>query len=326
MAENQMQADVQRITTRDFLGISKVLTLVENHPESFWDLWPALCGRLGQAVTVGVTGWPGVGKSTLMGRLLEHVTDEDGYVGVLAVDPTSHLTGGAVLGDRLRMMSTVLKTNVFVRSLASRGDQSGMTASTLSAADVMDAAGFSWIFIETVGVGQTQVDILELADIVVLVTAPGLGDEIQAIKAGILEIPDLIVVNMADRPGSHRTIAGLRWALGHEARNRGRILSTVALDDVGVGQLWEQLKVLGAERDSSDRHHRHQWRNRRRSVMFAKQRWTQLLDSTIRDAQFQTLLKEVELGQRDPREAGMALLAGAQKMLASQELIRRAAP
>lgn len=315
---HQGGVDLERLTSRDFLAIARALTMVEDGSAAYGEWWSAIQSRLGGAFIVGLTGWPGVGKSTLMGRLLEHVDNDDEYVGVVAVDPSSHRTGGAVLGDRLRMMSTVMKPNIFVRSLASRGDQSGVSKSTLSAVDVMDAAGFDWIFIETVGVGQTQVDILELADVVVLVTAPGLGDEVQAIKAGILEIPDIIVVNMADRPGANRTVSGLRWALGHNSANRGRIIPTVALHDGGVEELWNGLRALRDERQTPLIANRKRWRNRRRALVFADEIWAMSMAGALQAPGIGRLLTDVENGRCDPREAGIQIIETAQQILVQQ--------
>lgn len=300
-------AGTNNLTPTDFQAIARLLTRVEHGMLRDSEWWADVRPRLGRAMVVGITGWPGVGKSTLVGRLLEHVIDNE-YVGVVAVDPSSQLTGGAVLGDRLRMMSTVLRPNIFVRSLASHGDQSGVSGTTLGAVDVLDAFGFDWIFVETVGVGQAQVDILELADVIVLVTAPGLGDEVQAIKAGILEIPDLIIVNMADRPNAHRTMAGLRWALGHGPDSRKRIMSTVAIDDVGVEELWLQLREFREAVDSPKIVQRRRWRNRRRALLIATERLKEALILATNELPVKELLKAVEQQGEDPEWVARQLI------------------
>lgn len=314
---------IRRVTTEDFRAVARALTIVENDSWTYGEWWSVISGRLGGAYIVGLTGWPGVGKSTLMGRILEHVSPDDGYVGVVAVDPSSHRTGGAVLGDRLRMMTTVLQPNIFIRSLASRGSQSGVSKATLRAIDIMDAAGFHWIFVETVGVGQTQVDILELADAVVLVTAPGLGDEVQAIKAGILEIPDLIVVNMADRPEAHRTVAGLRWALGHSPENRGRIIETVAVKDVGTAELWSVLRTLQASNASAVIKERRRARQRRRALMFAEEMWERSISTALSTAEVHELLYGALAETNDPYDVGVQIVRRALEYLSEEEVLGR---
>src|SRR5688572_15904322 len=180
-------------------------------------LWP----HTGKAYLVGVTGNPGAGKSTVVDALIAHYRAAGERVGVVAVDPTSPFSGGAILGDRIRMQRHSLDEGVFIRSLATRGHLGGVSRTTGDVVDVLDAAGFDVILVETVGVGQDEIDVVRLADTTAVVTVPGLGDEVQAIKAGILEIADVLVVNKADREGADRTMRDLFGMLelraGHEA-------------------------------------------------------------------------------------------------------------
>ncbi len=299
-------------------AIARMLTKVENGTLDYTKWWPEMFPYLGSAFVVGITGWPGVGKSTLLGRLLEHAAHNTAErVGVIAVDPSSQVSGGAVLADRLRMMSTALNPNVFVRSLASRGAQTGVSATTLGAVDVMDVAGFHWVFIETVGVGQTQVDILEMADVVVLVTAPGLGDEVQAIKAGILEIPDAIVINMADRPGTQRTMTGLRWALRQGHDTGPDILSTVASEDIGIDTVWNRLHDLRTRAAGPTLAEHRRLRNRRRAFAVVEELWREALRQAAEESQISTLLAGTAEGRNDPSYVGQALIRrAAQHILA----------
>ncbi|MFL5393195.1 MAG: methylmalonyl Co-A mutase-associated GTPase MeaB [Myxococcales bacterium] len=213
----------------------------------------ALFPKTGRAQLVGITGNPGAGKSTLVDRLIAHLRSLNKTVGVLAVDPTSPFTGGAILGDRIRMQDHALDTGVFIRSLATRGQLGGLSRATSDCARVLDAMGKDVILIETVGVGQDEVEICRLAHTTVVVVVPGLGDDIQAIKAGILEVADLFVVNKADREGADRTVLDLRSMLELSQAKAGnddfdvQILKCVASRDEGVKEVWGAIET----------HHRH---------------------------------------------------------------------
>jgi len=210
--------DPDAIRQGDRLALSRALTAVENGDPPGQDVQTALFPYTGKAHLVGITGAPGTGKSTLVNQLAKAFrhTDINGApkVAILAVDPSSPFSGGALLGDRIRMQDLSGDPGIFIRSMASRGALGGLAHSTAAFATLLDAAGFELIFIETVGAGQAEVDIAQLAHTVVVVEAPGLGDDIQAIKAGILEIADILVVNKADRPGAENTAKALEAMLG----------------------------------------------------------------------------------------------------------------
>ncbi len=201
----------------------------------------------GRAHVIGFTGSPGVGKSTLVDRIVAKFRQDGKTVGVLAVDPTSPFTGGAILGDRIRMQKHFLDEGVFIRSLATRGKFGGLTRSTTDAIVVLDAMGKDVIIVETVGVGQDEIDIVHAAHTTVLVTVPGMGDDIQAIKAGLMEIGDLFVVNKADREGASKTLRELRFMLQMSGERRSAsgweppIIATVAADNSGVEELYEAI-------------------------------------------------------------------------------------
>jgi LAO/AO transport system kinase len=198
----------------------------------------------GQAFVVGVTGSPGVGKSTLVSALVGAYRARGERVGVVAVDPSSPFSGGALLGDRVRMSRHAVDPGVFIRSLATRGQAGGLSRATSATVAVLDAAGFPVIFVETVGAGQAEVDVADAADAVVVVTAPGLGDEVQALKAGLLEIADLLVVNKGDREGADRTAADLTAMLALAARPAPPLLTTVATTESGISALVAALELL----------------------------------------------------------------------------------
>jgi LAO/AO transport system kinase len=192
---------------------------------------------------VGVTGSPGVGKSTLVDGLVGAYRARGERVAVVAVDPSSPFSGGALLGDRVRMQRHVTDEGVFIRSLATRGQQGGLSRSTSAAVAVLDAAGFPVIFVETVGAGQAEVDVADATDAVVVVTAPGLGDQIQALKVGLLEIADLLIVNKGDREGAERTLADLAAMLALGARAAPALLRTAAASGQGIAEVVEALEA-----------------------------------------------------------------------------------
>ena len=197
----------------DRLALARLLTAVENHSPLAEAALRALYPRAGAAHLVGITGPPGAGKSTLVAALIAEVRAAGRPVAVVAVDPSSPITGGALLGDRVRMQSYAADRDVFIRSMASRGHAGGLASTTTAAAAVLDAAGFDLVLIETVGTGQSEVEVAAAADTTVVLEAPEMGDEVQAIKAGLLEVADLVVVNKGDKPGAQRTAAQLRAML-----------------------------------------------------------------------------------------------------------------
>jgi LAO/AO transport system kinase len=204
----------------------------------------ALFPSTGRAQLIGITGNPGAGKSTLVDRLIAHIRGLGKTVGVVAVDPTSPFTGGAILGDRIRMQDHALDAGVFIRSLATRGQLGGLSRATGDCVRVLDAMGKDVVIVETVGVGQDEVEVCRLAHTTVVVVVPGLGDDIQAIKAGILEVADLFCVNKADREGSDRTVRDLRQMLELSAKDHDvAIVKSVATQGEGIAELWAAIEA-----------------------------------------------------------------------------------
>jgi LAO/AO transport system kinase len=231
----------ERVLAGDPRAMARAISLIEDESPAAADLIRAIFSRTGRAYLVGVTGPPGAGKSTLVDRLTSEIRRQGQTVGVIAVDPTSPFTGGAVLGDRLRMQTHAEDQAVFIRSMATRGHLGGLARATGDAALVLDAAGKEVILIETVGVGQDEVDIIRTADVSVVTLVPGAGDEVQALKAGIMEIADIFVVNKADREGADRLVGEIEANLTLRAYGPGEwrppILKTTATTAGGVAEL-----------------------------------------------------------------------------------------
>jgi len=244
------------ILTRDQLAIARAITLVENGSLEGPLLIRGLFGQSGRAQIIGVTGAPGVGKSTLVDCMTTEWRRRERTVGILAIDPTSPFSGGAVLGDRIRMQSHSGDSGVYVRSMASRGHLGGLAQATNDATVILDAAGFDVVIVETVGVGQGEVDIVRTADVSIVVMVPGTGDDVQAIKAGIMEIADIFVMNKADRDGAERAVSEIEAALMLQTLGadewRPPVLKIEAARGIGVNALLDTVETF-VERHEQDR-------------------------------------------------------------------------
>lgn len=242
-----MQNIVERLLSGDRRALARMVTLIESEVPSSHRYLAELHQHTGRAHIVGVTGSPGAGKSTLVTRMVRELRKRDAKVGIVAIDPSSPFSGGAILGDRIRMMELSGDPNVFIRSMASRGSLGGLSSSTRDAVRAMDAAGYDPIIIETVGTGQAEVEVMRTAQTVLVVVAPGMGDDIQAIKAGILEIADIFVVSKADKPSADQTVAELAMLLSFDSRRRGAtwripIIKTSSLKEQGIEQLINAIR------------------------------------------------------------------------------------
>ena len=302
-------AELEKAKAGDIRALARLLSLVEDESPRVRSVIKDLLPDTGGARVIGLTGAPGAGKSTVTGALLAAFRQAGHRVAVLAVDPSSPFTGGALLGDRIRMQEHATDEGIYIRSMASRGHLGGLAASTPQAVRVLDAAGFELIIIETVGVGQAEVAIASLADSVVVLLAPGMGDAVQAAKAGILEVADLFVVNKADKPDAQQVVRDLRNMIALGDRGEGGwkppIVSTTATKAEGIGELTERLEAHWSWLTSTGE-------LKRRRQARAREELTALAFAALRGrlaaSRLDELASQVADGVLDPFEAADELL------------------
>jgi len=298
---------VDRLLEGDVRAVARAISLVEQGSSETAAILRAVYRHTGRAGVIGVTGAPGSGKSTLVDRLIAAYRAHDARVAVVAVDPSSAFSGGAILGDRVRMQGHATDPSVFIRSMATRGQLGGLARATNDAIDLLDAAGYDPVIVETVGVGQDEVDIVRTADAVAVVLVPGMGDDIQAIKAGILEIADLFVINKADRDGVDRLHADLDSMLSLVAesnRPKPAIHRTVAVRDEGVGELRQVIRELLRCRDSLQREERRRARAESRFLsLLQEQLMRRVLVEALPDGALRKLVERIAQRKLDPHTA-----------------------
>jgi LAO/AO transport system kinase len=295
-------------------ALARLISLVENGSPRLREVMRLVAPQSGRARVIGLTGAPGVGKSTITGALVQAYRGQGLRVGVLAVDPTSPFTGGALLGDRVRMQDHATDAGVFIRSMASRGHLGGLSSAAPQALRILDAAGFDVIMVETVGVGQAEVAIASLADTTLVIVAPGMGDSVQASKAGILEIADIFVVNKADRPGAQEAIRDLRTMVAMASYAEGAwkppIIETSAASGQGIDDLVNKLNAHGAWlAESGEGERRRVARAREEITVLAVARVRERLGALPGQARLEDLAAQVAVGKLDPYSAADELIS-----------------
>ncbi len=317
MELQELVRDIRRGRPR---AIARAISLVEDGEAPARELLKGLFASRRDAVVLGITGAPGTGKSTLIDELIALLRRAGKRIGVVAIDPSSPFSGGAILGDRVRMMRHSVDAGVFIRSMATRGHLGGLAKATGEAVAVFEAAGKDFILVETVGVGQDEVDIIKLADLVIVVLTPGSGDDIQAFKAGIMEIADIFVVNKADAPGAEKMTQQLEAMLemGLPGREPPPVVKTIATRGGGVDELLAETQRLLRSRPASFRETR---RKRLLSWMLRdilSESLLNLITRRLPEAQFERFVDRIYCRKTDPYSAADRLLAALEKELAAE--------
>ncbi|MGH9948035.1 MAG: methylmalonyl Co-A mutase-associated GTPase MeaB [Pyrinomonadaceae bacterium] len=303
----------KRLISGEPRAVARAITLVENGGDGAAELMKAVFPKTGNAVVIGITGAPGAGKSSLVDKLALYYKEKGEKIGIVCVDPSSPFSGGAILGDRIRMASLGLDKNVFIRSMATRGNLGGLSRATVDAVAILDAAGFDKVIVETVGVGQDEVEIVKAADVSVVVLVPGMGDDIQAIKAGIMEIGDVFVINKADREGVLRTQKELETLLSLAHRPdmwNPPIIKTIATENKGIEDLstaieaYTEFQLSG----SSNSERRRQIARWRLTELLQERLLADLLNRNGTSDRLEELAREIAEKKIDPYSAVEALL------------------
>lgn len=294
----------------DIRALSKIISFVENRRPGYRELLGKLYGRIGNSLRIGITGPPGAGKSTLVSGLIRRFVKSGNKVGVVAVDPTSPFSGGALLGDRVRLQDFYEPDQVYFRSMATRGASGGLAASTDNVAVVLDSFGFDIVLIETVGVGQVELDVIDACDTVVVTLVPESGDAVQAMKAGLMEIADIVVVNKADRPGADNLVETIKYAFELRTKEADAlelaILTTQATNDIGLDELYAAILDHCEKIRKSGKFGTHRREQIRKKILnILKSHFQQeFVEALSEEISFDKVLDEIFSGQNNPYKVG----------------------
>lgn len=304
----------KRVIEGDLRAVARAITWVENHHPEREQLLQDLHPYTGRAFVVGITGSPGAGKSTMVDRFIGFLREQNIKLGIVAVDPTSPFTGGAILGDRVRMQRHATDPNVFIRSMGTRGHLGGLARHAKEAVRILDAYGCGVILVETVGVGQSELDIMHLADTTVVVLSPGLGDTMQAFKAGIMEIADLFAVNKADLDGADKLVAqvsGMLDIVKHDAVWRPPIVKLISAENKGIDQLWQAIESHKAHQQQSGEWQARRLLHQRNEVReIVEYEVARIVDELLTREDVANELQEIGLGTTNPYRLASRIVEG----------------
>lgn len=312
-SERELNKYIKMLSSGNPRALSRLISLIENGSEYTNAIMHAIHSKIGSAWRIGVTGPPGAGKSSLIDCLLGHLREKNFKVGIIAIDPSSPFTGGAVLGDRIRMQKHSVDSGVFIRSVGTRGSHGGLSRSAYRIAGLYDAAGYDYVILETVGVGQTELDVIKIADTTIVVLVPESGDAIQTMKAGLMEIADIFVVNKSDRPGAEDAVNNLRALVDISAKTGGwkqPVVLTNSINGSGIDELFKCLEEHRRYLNKTGKDNENRKILKREELMdLIQDSIKSRIEKVLRSKSMSKILQEVEEGKKSPYQVVKKILS-----------------